>query len=56
MSLSVGKGMHCYIWKELPISDDVMDRLHQLAINEEQPLIATNFKFEWRIDSGEIWG
>ena len=34
----------------------MIDRVHQLKVDTEQPLIATKFKFEWRIDGGEIGG
>ena len=35
MLLATGKCIHCYIWKYLPISEDVIDRVHQLAVDEE---------------------
>ena len=48
MSLVTGKPIHRYQWKVLPISLDVLARVNQLALTEGQPLIATNFKYEWR--------
>ena len=35
------------MWKSLIFSDDVVDRVHQLALNEDQQIVADKFKFEW---------
>ena len=34
MSLHTGKRLYSCIWKEPPITDDVIDRVKQLAIQE----------------------
>ena len=39
MSLYMGKNLHSYIWKELPIDQDVIDRVHHLAKEEKQLLL-----------------
>ena len=49
ISLATGKLIHCCIWKELPISDDVIDRVKQLVVDEGHYLVTTSFKFEWII-------
>ena len=48
MSLVTGKSIHQYQWKILPISLDVLERVNQIALTEGQPLVVTNFKYEWR--------
>jgi hypothetical protein len=47
MSLETGQRIHRYRWTRLPISKEVIDRVNKLANNENQPLVATNFKYEW---------
>ena len=54
MSLATGQRLHCYEWKTLPVSEDVIDRVHELATRENQPKVDANFKFEWRLDGEEI--
>ena len=54
MSLATGQRIHCYEWKILPVSEDVIDRVHELATLEKQPKVDANFKFEWRLDGEEI--
>ena len=39
MSLATGKREHCCIWKDILISDDVIDRVHQLGVDENQTLV-----------------
>ena len=47
MSLVSGKRIHGYKWIELPISDDVIERVHELATGENQPeLVNGNISFE----------
>ena len=41
------------IWKELPIRDEVIDRVHPLGVDDNKLLVTTSFKFEWRIDGGD---
>ena len=48
MSLLTGKRIHKYQWTVLPISMEVLARVNQLALEEGQPLVAQNFKYEWR--------
>ena len=54
MSLTTGKPIHRYQWDVLPISEDVIQRVKELALAEGQPLVASNFKYIWR--DGEIIG
>jgi hypothetical protein len=50
MSLYTGKKIHCYEWMELPIDDNVIDQVHQLASAENQPdLVGRMPLFEWSI-------
>ena len=49
MSLYTGKRIHAYDWTELPVDDDVIERVEELAINEKQPDIINNMPlFEWK--------
>ena len=36
------------------MSEDVIDRIHQMAKSELQPKVAENFRFEWRLEAEEI--
>ena len=48
MSLYSGKRLHSYIWEELLIDDDVIERVEHLASKENQPLHLDNHPlFEW---------
>ena len=42
MSLYSGKRLHSYIGEELPIDQDVIDRVEQLAREEKQPVLDNN--------------
>ena len=43
-----GKRLHSYIWGELPIDQDVIDRVKQLAREEKKPDLDNNQPlFEW---------
>ena len=53
-SLEIGKRIHCCQWKVLPVSEDMIGRVHQMTELELQPKVADNFKFEWRLDGVEI--
>ena len=44
MSILSGKRLHAYQWKELPITQDVIDRVHELGTQEHQP---SEINFEW---------
>ena len=48
MSLYTGKRLHSYIWEEIPIDQDTIDRVDQLAREEKQPVLDNNQPlFEW---------
>ena len=50
MLLLTGKRIHGYQWQELPISEEVIDRVHYLAKEEKQPaLINGELLFEWNL-------
>ena len=44
MSLATGKEIHGYTWDVLPVADEVIERVHEIALGEGQPLITNNFK------------
>ena len=54
MSLNTGGRVHRYSWKILPISTDVIKRVNALGKSEDQPLVASNFKFQWGPDGEGI--
>ena len=54
MSLATGKEIHGYAWDVLPIAEEVINRVHELALEENQPLITNNFKYEWRLDEEQV--
>ena len=45
MPLSSGERLHRYQWHVLPISTEVIHRVHEIAIKERQPVIKGNFGF-----------
>ena len=47
MSLKTGHKLHGYHWVELPISDEVIDRVEELAEEQAQPLMDNGPIFEW---------
>ena len=48
MSLYTGKKLHAYVWKELPIDENVIERVEYLATKEKQPYhMDNNPIFEW---------
>ena len=50
MSLYTGKRLHSYSWTELPIDQDVIDRVEDLAEEEGQPELVDGIPFfEWNI-------
>ena len=50
MSLYSGKRLHSYKWEELPIDADIIDRVHELGLQENQPpSINSELLFEWSI-------
>ncbi len=52
MSLASGRELHSYQWDVLPVGEDVINRVHELAIMEEQSKIDANFMYEWNIGGG----
>lgn len=50
MSILTGKRIHAYKWTELPISNEVIDKVHELATEENQPELIDKIPlFEWEI-------
>jgi hypothetical protein len=48
MSLYSGKRLHSYKWDELPIDDDVINRVEELGDIEDAPVMADGYPmFEW---------
>ena len=48
MSLISGKKVHGYKWNVLPIGDEVIHRVHELAVIENQPeLVSGSVEFLW---------
>ena len=48
MSLSSGRRIHSYHWEHLPIPDEVIQRVKEIANKENQPLMAEKIPmFEW---------
>ena len=48
MSLNTGRLRHSYQWKELPITDEVMDRVEEMDTTEEASEIIYGYpNFEW---------
>jgi hypothetical protein len=48
MSLYSGKRLHSYEWKELPIDDDVINRVEELASREDAPTMINGYPvFTW---------
>ena len=49
MSLYTGKRLNAYKWTELPIDQDVIDRVHELGTLDHQPSSqASGLLFEWQ--------
>ena len=48
MYLATGKQLHSFICKELPINDQVISRLNDMATKEKQPEMTQGYPiFEW---------
>ena len=45
MSLASGERLYRYQWHVLPISTEMINRVHEIAIKERQPVIKGNFGF-----------
>ena len=54
MSLVTGERVHRYSWDILPISTDVIERVNEISRSQDQPLISTNFKYQWEPAEYEI--
>jgi len=54
MSLASGKRINGRTWDVIPIGEDVIDRVHVIAEDEGQLLIASNFVFEWKLGGKKI--
>ena len=52
MSLLTGSVIHRYSWTCLPAPDDVLARVKQIAVEQNQPQVARNFKY--RNDGGDL--
>ena len=49
MSLYSGRRIHSYEWKELPIDEDVVERVEELAINEDATEMKSGYPiFTWK--------
>ena len=51
MSLDTGRILHRNQWTRLSTSNDVIQRVNEIAKKERQPLIASNFKYIWGNDT-----
>ena len=48
MNLYTGKKLHSYHWQELPIDDEIIDRVKELGMTEAQRRLTDNYPlFEW---------
>ena len=47
MSLLTGRELYGCIWEVLPISDEVIEQVEELALKEGQQIVSSNFKYEW---------
>ena len=47
MSLRTGKRLHGFIWNEVPVTEEVIDRVEQLGEEDGQPLMENGPIFEW---------
>ena len=46
MSLVTGREIHRNKWVELPVGDEILERIKGLTIREGHPPISTNFVYE----------
>ena len=48
MSLETGERLHCHIWTEEPIDDYIINRVDELDVAEDQPIMTNGYPiFEW---------
>ena len=48
LNLETNKCIHSYNWDELPTSDMAIKRVHEIAIQENQPIISNGeLRYEW---------
>ena len=46
LSLNTGRAIHRHQWKRLPITEQIIKRVEEIATKEKQPYIANNFKYK----------
>ena len=52
MSLILGKRFHSREWDKLPIRDEIIEKVHELAKKDNQPtLTKNNLLFKWELGS-----
>ena len=49
MSLTTGKKIHRNGWTELPMGDEVLQRVKHITLKEEQINIDCNFTYDWEL-------
>ena len=54
MSLDKGTRIHRYTWEILPIGIDVINIVSNIRRSEDQPIVASNFRFQWGPDGEDI--
>ena len=48
MSLYTGKRIDSYVWEELPVSDEIIERVREIAKQQKQPKLINGIPiFEW---------
>ena len=48
-----GKRLHSYAWEELPVSDEIIERVEEIARQQQQPeLVNEILSFEWASTHG----
>ena len=47
MSIRTGRKLHGFVWKELPITEEVITRVEDLGKQDKQPLTEKGPIFEW---------
>ena len=48
MSLETGYIVHRYSWNKAPATSEVLRRIRELAEKQNQPIVSSNFKYEWK--------
>ena len=47
MSFDTGRKIHRRQWTKMPIIDDVITRINELASKEKQPIVSRNSSYSW---------